>query len=133
MAYGDTSVGTGATFKFNQPAPRLVIEVTSMTIDGPEATIVDPSHLGSTILREKLKGDLLEPGTLTIEGYFKSTYDPETLVGQTDDIEIVTGSGNVWTWTAAIMTSFSATIPTEDVETCTATFQLNSALAVASP
>jgi hypothetical protein len=131
MAKGDTSVGTGATFKFNQPVPSFVIEVTNISIDGPEATIVDVSQLGSTALREKLVGDLLEPGTLTVEGFLKSTIDPDTLVGTTDDIEVVTGSTSVWTWTAAIFQSFSANIPLEDVETCTATFQLNSGLGVA--
>jgi hypothetical protein len=130
MAKGDTVLGTGATFKFNQPAPSLVIEITSISIDGPEATIVDTSHLATTPLRTKLAGDLLEPGTLTVEGYLKSDIDPETLMGTTDDIEVVTGSTSVWTWTAAILTSFSANIPLEDVETCSFTFQLNSALTV---
>jgi hypothetical protein len=134
MAKGDTVVGTGTTFKWNQLAPIFAIEVTSISIDGPEAAIVDVSHLGSTTLREKLVGDLLEPGTLTVEGHFKSTYDVDDItkfVGHTDDIEIITGSTSVWTWPTAVMTSFSANIPLEDVETCTATFQLASALGVA--
>jgi hypothetical protein len=134
MAAGDTSLGTGATFEWNDVAPKFAIEVTSISIDGPECGVVDKAHLGTTALHPKLACELLEPGTLTVEGYFKSDYDMDNtaiFVGATDDIKITTGSGSVWTWTAAIMTGFSANIPLEDVETCTATFQLNSALTVA--
>jgi hypothetical protein len=46
MAAGDTVVGTGATLTF----AGFVAEITSISIDGPEATIVDVSHLGSSTL-----------------------------------------------------------------------------------
>lgn len=128
MAAGETSVGTGATLTF----AGFVAEITSISIDGPEATIVDVSHLGSTTLREKLAGDLLEPGTVTAEGHFKSTIDVDAVVGTSGALAIVTGSPNTWTYAAAIMTSFSANIPLEDVETFTATWQINGALTVAA-
>jgi hypothetical protein len=123
---GETSVGTGATLTF----AGYVAEITSITIDGPEATIVDVSHLGSTTLREKLVGDLLEPGTVTAEGFFKSTIDVDGVVGTNGSLAIGTGSGSTWTYSDAIMTSHSVTIPTEDVETFTATWQLNGGLSV---
>jgi hypothetical protein len=126
MAVGDTSVGTGATLTF----AGFVAEITSISIDGPEATIVDVSHLGSTTLREKLAGDLLEPGTVTAEGHFKSTIDVDGVVGTSGSLAILTGSLNTWTYAAAIMTSFSASIPLEDVETFSATWQINGALVV---
>ncbi len=126
MAAGDTSVGTGATMTF----AGFVMDITSISIDGPEATIVDVSHLGSTTLREKLVGDLLEPGTATVEGHFKSTVDVDGVVGTNGSLAFATGSGSTWTYADAIMTSFSANIPTEDVETFSATWQLNGALTI---
>jgi hypothetical protein len=128
---GTTSLGTGATFAFKSAAPLLAIEVTSISLDGPEAIVADSSHLGTaTGLHSKIKGELLDPGTMTVEGYLDGSIDPDGVVGQTENIVVVSGSTTIWTWTTAICTSFSFNIPLEDVETCTATFKLTGALAL---
>jgi hypothetical protein len=130
MAAGATSLGTGASYTF----AGFVADITNISIDGPEAGAVDAAHLGLAqfALRPKLATDLLEPGTITMEGHMKTSIDVDAVVGTSGALAITTGrgAGNSWSYGNAIMTSFSANIPLEDVMTFTATWQINGALTV---
>ncbi len=126
-ASGTTSIGTGSTLTF----AGVTIQITSISIDGPEAAIIDAAHLNlaAGVPRPKLVGDLLEPGTLTAEGYLKGDEDYGVLVRTSGALVLLSGSGTTWTWSDAYLQSFSGGVPLEDVETCSLTWQLNSLMA----
>jgi hypothetical protein len=130
MAAGDTSVGTGATLTFTNATSPTDVKLTSISIDGPEATTHQSSHLSSTTLHSFIVGDLLDPGTCTAEGFFDSTLDADAVVGTNGSLVILTGAGSTWTYADAICTGFSANIPLEDPETCSISFKLNGALTI---
>ena len=60
-------VGTGASATHATVTALDSARIMSISETGIETNILDVSHLGSSTWREKLVGDLAEPGTVTME------------------------------------------------------------------
>lgn len=69
MAAGDISTGHAATFTFGTNSYALAL--TSITPPPWEIPVLDKSTLATTAFREKIPGDLVEPGQVTLEFLFK--------------------------------------------------------------
>lgn len=69
MAINDIATGHGATVVFGTSSYTLA--VTSITPPPWEIPVLDKSTLATTSFREKIPGDLVEPGQMTIEILFK--------------------------------------------------------------
>lgn len=74
MASDTVDTGLGATVTFSGlSAPVISIEFGDQSID-----MLDSSHLGTTTFVEKVVGDLIDAGTVTIETLFDTSDTPIT-------------------------------------------------------
>lgn len=72
MAVADIDTGHGATIVFGTTA--LTLAITSITPPAWSTPVLDKTTLGTTNFREKLSGDLREPGQATVEVLFKRNH-----------------------------------------------------------
>lgn len=129
MAVND--IGTGASIAFT--TSTWTINATSISWSGISRAAVANSHLGTSTWQTFLKGDLTDPGSITVEGWFDGDIPPpwtgaaETI---TVTIPIPTAGGSAGATFAAtgFLTDFEFTLPLEDMQTASATFKMSSTL-----
>jgi hypothetical protein len=59
-------IGTGATFEF--VTTGLTLDLTSIEVSGVAREAVDITHLGTTVAKAFIPGDLYDPGEISFEG-----------------------------------------------------------------
>ena len=107
MSDADTGIGTTLTFS----ASTYAANITSLSWDGISRPALDITHLGTTVARAKLPGDLYDPGSLNVTWQF----DPSEVIPITSTAETVTltfpTGGTSERWTASgFLTDFSVNI-----------------------
>lgn len=96
-------------------------------------TSIDTTHAGTTTARTFLVGDLYDPGELTMDLHFDSDVEPpitSAAATWTVTFPVPATGGNTTAGTFAcsgFMTDFELTVPTEDLQTATATVKLSGA------
>ena len=110
-----TDVGTGASIAFTDSS--YVIEMVDLSWAGIERNFIDSSHLGTTVARTFIVGDLYDPGALTFQGHLdqNSTGNPPITQAMETSPGITLAFPNAKVWTAnGALQSFEASVPLED-------------------
>ena len=139
MASPAVNVGTGTTLTFGSvfsgTPSTSVYEITNVSWDGISCGDVPTSHMGITASpatfggMDYIPGDLVDPGTLTVEGHFQPSLTPPIEVAAGVLTLAFAGAGS-WAATTtsagtAICTGFSVGVPFEDKMSFSATFKLS--------
>lgn len=124
-------VTTGATLTAGTSG--WTAELTGINVSGVSRPAIDVTHLGSTTWREFVAGDLIDPGSIEIEGHLQpdDALDSIQDVAETWTIQFAAsgGDGTGASWAASgFMTDFNTTGPLEDKMTFTATIKLTGAI-----
>lgn len=115
--------GHGATLTFAGFVANL------LGIDGPNLSRdgIDSTHMGTTVSKDYIPADLVEPGEISCEVEFDVQAVPP-ITGPKQTLVIVWGSGatlKTWTWTnAAFMTGFKGGAKSGERMTGTASFKV---------
>ncbi len=110
--------------------------VTSIDWSGIEATSLETTHLGSTVARTFMNGDLYDPGELTCELQFNPDLDIFATIADTQAAVTLTfkkiGATSAADWSAVggLLTGFTVNVATEELMTATATIKLSGAVTV---
>ncbi len=126
MAAQATDVGTASTVTFGTSSWSF--EMNDLSWSGMERNFIDSSHLGTTVARTFLLGDLYDPGALTIQGHLdtNATGNPilvnalETVTLTFPNTETYSGSGG--------LQSHEISVPLEDKMTVTAVVKFSGAI-----
>lgn len=107
MATADSGVGTTLTFSASTYAANIL----SLSWDGISRPVLDTTHLGTTVARTKVPGDLYDSGNLNVTWQF----DPSEAIPITSTAETVTldfpTSGTSDRWTASgFLSDFSVNV-----------------------
>ena len=82
MAAINTGHGGTLTFTPNDSAPAWTASYISLSGFEQSRPVLDKSHLGTTDYREKVPGDLIEPGEFTAELFFDVDEQPPLTQGE---------------------------------------------------
>ncbi len=127
-------VGHGTTLVFGTSG--FTANIDSVTWDGIARTVVDTSHMGTTPAganqfgnRTFIPGDLIDPGTLTLNVHFNpQTNPPIGAVPETITVTwpLVTGDSTPANWSASgFVSQFTLTDPVDDKMTAVLTVKLS--------
>ena len=117
------SVGTGTTIT----GSGLTGRITSVSWDGVTRESVDNTAMDNVSWKSFIPADLVDPGTLQVEGFFDSG---TPVFGAAGAIVVTFPGGGTWS-SSGFMTDFSVSDPLEDQMTFSATFKITGAIAVA--
>lgn len=121
-----TDIGTGATLVF---ADEWVFEITELSWSGIERTFIDSSHLGTTVARTFIVGDLYDPGSLTIQGHLDQDSSGNPIItGAISTVTLAFPNGKTYVAQGALQ-SFEIGVPLEDKMTVTAVIKFSGAIA----
>lgn len=124
MATPAVNIGTGATITFGTSS--FTAQITNISLSGVSREVLDTSNLSTPIAgsgkfgsKTFLAGDLVDPGSVTIEGHL----NPDTVVpieGASETITITfpvsTGAPTAAKWVfPGQVISFDATVPLEEL------------------
>ncbi len=139
---GTTGLATTLVFGGTSLDPALSTDgtfatrVTSIDWSGIEAASLETSHLGTTVARTFMNGDLYDPGELTMELQFNPDADIFAAFAESQGNVVLTfkntGGSAAAKWTAAggLLTGFTVNVATEELMTATATIKLSGAVTV---
>lgn len=118
--------GVGATLSFS--ASTYASNILSMSWDGISRPVLDTTHLGTTVARTFVPGDLYDAGNLTVEFQFDDSHSiPITATAETVTLNFPT-SGTSDQWTASgFLTDFSVNVD-ENIMTATANIKFTGAI-----
>lgn len=121
-----TDVGTAATVGFGTTV--WVFEMVDLSWSGIERNFIDSSHLGTTVARTFIVGDLYDPGALTIQGHLDQNSTGNPIV--TSALETITlNFPNAKTYSAlGGLQSHEVSVPLEDKMTVTAVVKFSGAI-----
>ena len=124
-----TDIGTSATVTFGTSAWSF--EMIDLSWSGMERNFIDSSHLGTTVARTFLLGDLYDPGALTIQGHLDTDAAGNPIL--TNALETVTLTfPNAKTYSASGgLQSHELGIPLEDKMGVTAVIKFSGAITFA--
>lgn len=121
-----TDVGTGASILFGTSA--WAFEMNDLSWSGIERAFIDSSHLGTTVARTFILGDLYDPGSLTIQGHLDQDSSGNPIL--TDEMETVTltfPNSKTYSATGGLQ-SFEVGVPLEDKMVVTAVVKFSGAI-----
>lgn len=124
-----TDIGTSATVVFGTSA--WAFEMIDLSWSGMERNFIDSSHLGTTVARTFLLGDLYDPGALTIQGHLDTDSTGNPIL--TNALETITLTfPNAKTYLASGgLQSHEVSVPLEDKMTVTAVLKFSGAITFA--
>lgn len=133
MASGDTGIGTGTTLSLaagtgTNAVTNFSAELKSIAVDGLNRAAVESSHLGTTVARTFLAGDLYDPGNIAASGHHKADEFPP-VDADSGSVTITYPDFTTWLGTG-FMTEASNVAPLEDVMTGDWTIKLSGAYTV---
>lgn len=124
-----TDVGTASTLIF---ADSWVFEMNDLSWSGMERNFIDSSHLGTTVARTFLLGDLYDPGALTIQGHLDtaSTGNP-ILTGAINTVTLTFPNSKNYNAQGGLQ-SYEISVPLEDKMTSTAVIKFSGQITFAA-
>lgn len=118
-----TDVGTGASISF--VTSSWSFEMNDLSWGGIERNFIDSSHLGSTVARTYLLGDLYDPGSLTIQGHLDTgTTGNPILTNPVEEVRLIFPNSKFYSAEGGLQ-SFELTVPLEDKMGCTAVIKFS--------
>ena len=132
MAAYFPDIGTGATLAFG--TSTFTPQISEMSWGGIDREMVESTHLGSSNARTYLPGDLYDPGELNLSIFYEPGMDPPVnaaLETITLTFPLNTASGQASAATLAgsgALTSFSFSVPLEDMITADCSFKFSGVL-----
>ena len=136
MASPAVNVSTGLTITFDS---GFFAQITNVNWTGITRPAIKTSHMGTAAPSSNqiandtfIPGDLIDPGSLEVEGHFNPDTDPpmDQAAAATCTVTIP-GSTTPATWAAsAFMTEFSIAMPLEDKMTFSATLKFSGIISI---
>ncbi len=129
MPSAATDIGTSATVTF---ADTWVFEMIDLSWSGMERNFIDSSHLGTTVARTFLIGDLYDPGALTIQGHLDTDTDGNPIInGAMNTVTLAFPNAKTYLAQGALQ-SHEISVPLEDKMTVTAVIKFSGAITFAA-
>lgn len=124
-----TDVGTASTVTFGTSS--WTFEMNDFAWSGMERNFIDSSHLGTTVARTFIVGDLYDPGSLTIQGHLDTAAAGNPIL--TTALETITltfPNSNTYAATGGLQ-SHEISVPLEDKMNVTAVVKFSGAITFA--
>jgi hypothetical protein len=120
-------VGTGTTITFSS---SFFAEVLDISGPGFSREAIDTTHMGTTVAKTYIPGDLYDGGELTVEMAFVPSTDMTTpITGTTETVTITFANSQASTLAfSAFMVGFEPSIPLEERMTASATLKVTGAV-----
>lgn len=129
MPSAATDIGTAATVTF---ADTWVFEMIDLSWSGMERNFIDSSHLGTTVARTFLIGDLYDPGALTIQGHLDTDTAGNPIInGAMNTVTLTFPNAKTYLAQGALQ-SHEISVPLEDKMTVTAVIKFSGAITFAA-
>ncbi len=120
-----TDVGTSATLEF---ADTWVFEMLDLSWSGIERNFIDSSHLGTTVARTFILGDLYDPGSLTIQGHLDTASSGNPIInGAVNTVTLTFPNSKTYVAQGGLQ-SYEIDVPMEDKMLCTAVIKFSGAI-----
>lgn len=120
-------VGTGTTISF---ASSFLAEILDIGVGGLSREAIDTTHMGTSVWKTFVPGDLSDPGELEVEIAFDPALTPP-INSAPESITITFSDSGAATWVfSGFMVGFSAKTPLEGRATGTARIKISGVITI---